>query len=171
MGGPQADLLSRVQKFFSFFNVNLRETTQGHMLSWEQINELGRSSLVTFGAHTVNHLALNRLSKEEIKQEVLNSKLRLEVKLKKRIDHFAYPFGSSKEVNEREFTIVRECGFKTSTTTRWGNIFKEHRDHKECLPRIHVSEKRDLYNVKFLSLSINGVIPCMVNRFKRIVTI
>ena len=171
MGGPQADLLSRVQKFFSFFNVNLRETTQGHMLSWEQINELGRSSLVTFGAHTVNHLALNRLSKEDIKQEALDSKLRLEAKLKKRIDHFAYPFGSSGEVGEREFAIIKECGFKTSTTTRWGNIFKEHRNHKECLPRIHVSEKRDLYNVKFLSLSIDGVIPCMVNRFKRIVTV
>ena len=90
--------------------------------------------------------------------------------MQKRVDHFSYPFGSSKEVNEREFAIVKECGFKTSTTTRWGNIFKEHKDHKECLPRIHVSEKRDLYNVKFLSLSINGVIPCMVNRFKRIVT-
>ena len=170
MGGPQANLLPRVQKFFSFFDVDLRETAQDYMLSWEQINELSRSKLVTFGAHTVNHLALNRLSKEDIKQEVLNSKLRLEAKLQKRIDHFAYPFGSSREVNEREFAIIKECGFKTSTTTRWGNIFKEHGDHKECLPRIHVSEKRDLYNVKFLSLSINGVIPCMVNGFKRIVT-
>ena len=170
MDGLQTNLVSRVQKFFSLFDVDLLETSKGYMLSWEQINELSKSRLVNFGAHTVNHLALNRLSKEDVKQEVLNSKLRLEAKLQKRVDHFSYPFGSSKEVNEREFAIVKECGFKTSTTTRWGNIFKEHRDHKECLPRIHVSEKRDLYNVKFLSLSINGVIPCMVNRFKRIVT-
>tara|TARA_B100001964_G_scaffold238100_1_gene302996 strand:- start:425 stop:1495 length:1071 start_codon:yes stop_codon:yes gene_type:complete len=171
MGGPQADLLSRVQRLFSLYNVDLMEATKDYMLSWEQITELSKTDLVNFGAHTVNHLALNRLSTEDVKREVLTSRLRLESKLQKKINHFSYPFGSSNEVNEREFAIVKKCGFKTSTTARWGNIFREHSRYKECLPRIHVSEKRDLYNVNFLSLSINGVIPCMVNKFKRVVTV
>ena len=171
MGGPQADLLARVNKFFSQYDIDLSKTTKDLMLNWDQIIELSNTGIVTLGAHTVNHLALNRLTDENIKREVLDSKLRLESKLHKSIDHFSYPFGSSEEVNEREFAIVKECGFKTSTTTRWGNVFQEHRDHKECLPRIPVNEKRDLHDVKFLRLSINGAIPCMINKFKRIVTV
>ena len=171
MGGPYADLLSRVKNFFDFFNVDLYEATKGYMLSWEQIKDLNREEIVTFGAHTVNHLALNRLSKKNATDEILNSKQRLESELQNKVHHFSYPFGSSEEVNEREFSIAKQCGFKTSTTARWGNIFKKHKDHQECLPRIHVSEKRDLYDIKLLSLSINGVIPCIVNKFKRVVTI
>ena len=171
MGGGQADLLDRVQQFFDFYNVNLIEATRGYMLSWDQINELSKTNLVSFGAHTVNHLALNRLSEESVTQEVLNSKTRLEFKLQKTVDHFSYPFGSSEEANQREFAIAKKCGFKTSTTARWGNIFREHKDFQECLPRIHVSEKRDLHNVNFLSLSINGLIPCMVNKFRRVITV
>jgi len=105
------------------------------------------------------------------RKEVLDSKLRLKLKLQQSIDHFSYPFGSTEEVNEREFSIIKECGFKTATTTRWGNIFSEHKYHNECLPRIHINEKRDFRNVNFLSLSIDGVIPCMVNKFKRVVTV
>ena len=171
MGGPYADLLSRVKSFFDSFNIDLYEATKGYMLSWEQIKELNRDEIVTFGAHTVNHLALNRLSEKNASEEILNSKQRLESELQNKVDHFSYPFGSSEEVNEREFSIAKQCGFKTSTTTRWGNIFKKHKDHQECLPRIHVNEKRDLCDINLLSLSINGVIPCMVNKFKRIVTI
>ena len=171
MGGANADLLSRVQKFFNFYNVDLFEATKGYMLSWEQIKTLNKEKLVTFGAHTVNHLALNRLSEKDATDEILKSKRRLESELKDKVDHFSYPFGSSQEVNEREFSIARQCGFKTSTTARWGNIFKKHKNHQECLPRIHVSEKRDLYDINLISLSINGIIPCMVNKFKRVVTI
>ena len=171
MGGPHADLLTRVNNFFDNFNVDLYEATKGYMLNWDQIKELNREEIVNFGAHTLNHLALNRLSKNNATDEILNSKQRLESELQNKVDHFSYPFGSSEEVNEREFSIAKQCGFKTSTTARWGNIFKKHKDHQECLPRIHVSEKRDLYNINLLSLSINGVIPCMVNKFKRIITV
>ena len=64
-----------------------------------QIQELNKSNLVNFGAHTVNHLALNKISKNDIRKEVLDSKLRLELKLQQSIDHFSYPFGSIEEVN------------------------------------------------------------------------
>ena len=171
MGGPYADLLSRVKNFFDSYNVDLYEATKGYMLNWDQIKELNREEIVTFGAHTVNHLALNRLSEKNAANEILNSKQRLESELQNKVDHFSYPFGSSEEVNEREFSIAKQCGFKTSTTARWGNIFKKHKNHQECLPRIHVSEKRDLYDINLLSLSINGVIPCIVNKFKRVVTV
>jgi peptidoglycan/xylan/chitin deacetylase (PgdA/CDA1 family) len=171
MHSPQEQLPFKVNSFFRNHNIDLSEISEHYMLSWAQIQELNKSNLVNFGAHTVNHLALNKISKNDIRKEVLDSKLRLELKLQQSIDHFSYPFGSTEEVNEREFSIIKECGFKTATTTRWGNIFSEHKYHNECLPRIHINEKRDFRNVNFLSLSIDGVIPCMVNKFKRVVTV
>ena len=171
MNGREGDPSSRIQDFFSLFDVNLEQLAGKLMLSWEQIIELSKVPIFDFGAHTVNHFPLNKLSRDEIKYEVLESKKQIESKIKRSVCHFSYPFGSSNEVNDREFAIVKECGFKTATTTRWGNIFPEHANHLECLPRIHVNEKRDSYDVRLLSLSVNGTIPCVINKFKRVVTV
>ena len=169
--GSEEDSLNRVKKFFSVFKVDLERLAGEMMLSWEQIIELSSFPIIDIGAHTVNHFSLNRLSIEGVKQEVLESKNEIESKTQKQVCHFSYPFGTNNEVNEREFLIVRECGFKTATTTRWGNIFPKHADHLECLPRIHVNEKRDSRDIRLLNLSVNGTIPCVVNKLKRVVTI
>ena len=171
MSGQEGNSLKRCKEFFSMFNVNLEQLTEKMMLSWGQIIELSQNSIIDFGAHTVNHFSLNRLSDEEIKSEVLESQKEIESRTQKNVCHFSYPFGSRGEVNDREFKIVKECGFKTATTTRWGNIFPQHVEHLECLPRIHVNEKRDSKDVRILKLSVNGVIPCLVNKFKQVVTV
>jgi len=171
MHGQEGDHQSRINQLFSAFNVDLGRLTEKLMLSWEQITEMSKSSLVDFGAHTVNHYPLNRLSEEEIKYEILESRKRIESKIQGKVAHFSYPFGTNEEANAREFEILKECGFKTATTTRWGNIFPGHVHHFECLPRIPVNEKRDLYNINFLSLSVDGALPCLINRFKRVVTL
>ncbi len=169
MAARGEDPASRIKEFFSFFNINPEHLAEELMLSWEQIIELSKDPLIDIGAHTINHFPLNKLSKEEIKHEVLESQKQIESKIQRKVSHFSYPFGSKDEVNEREFAIIKECGFKTSTTTRWGNIFPDHVNHLECLPRIHVNEKRDS-DVRLLSLSVNGTIPCVMNKFKRVIT-
>lgn len=32
--------------------------------------------------------------------------------------------------------ITKKIGFNTATTTRHGNVYKEHKDYLECLPRV-----------------------------------
>ena len=34
------------------------------------------------------------------------------------------------------YELAREIGFVTATTTRWGNLFRRHRNHAMALPRI-----------------------------------
>jgi peptidoglycan/xylan/chitin deacetylase (PgdA/CDA1 family) len=169
--GPEGDSPNRINEFFSSFDVDLQQLTGKLLLSWEQIIKMSKDPIIDFGAHTINHFALNKLSKEEIKYEVLESKKRIESKIQRKVDHFSYPFGSCHQVNDREFAIIKECGFKTATTTRRGNIFPVHKNHFECLPRINVNEKMYLHNAKLLSLAVNGVIPCLANKFKRVVTV
>jgi peptidoglycan/xylan/chitin deacetylase (PgdA/CDA1 family) len=171
MSGQGKDTIKRCNEFFSSFHIDLEQLALKMMMSWEQIIELSKFPIINIGAHTVNHFALNRLSEEEIKFEALESQKEIESKIQQKVYHFSYPFGSRDEVNEREFAVVKGCGFRTSTTTRWGNIFPKHADHLECLPRIHVNEKRDSKDVRLLSLSVNGTIPCFINKFKRVVTI
>lgn len=113
--------------------------TEKLAMSWEEVSQLAASPLVTIGAHTLNHAALNQLSEDEVRDECMGSKELLDDKIGKPIQHFSYPFGSAREIGKRECAIVRKCGFKTATTTRLGSIFSEHRDHLHALPRIPIS--------------------------------
>lgn len=63
------------------------------LMGWKEVKELAEHPLVTFGSHTMTHPDLNRLSPQEIDQELSQSKNRLEQELSQEIRHFAYPRG------------------------------------------------------------------------------
>jgi peptidoglycan/xylan/chitin deacetylase (PgdA/CDA1 family) len=139
-------------------------------LSWDQIRELSRDAMVTIGSHTIDHRALAKLSPAEAVRQVTGSKLRIESQTGKEVRHFAYPYGSREAAGERDFRLVKECGFSTATTTRKGNIFGAHKAYMECLPRIGVTGILSK-DIRYLNLWIDGLIPCRENRFQKIVTI
>jgi len=110
-------------------------------MNWDQIIELSKDPLVTIGGHTQHHYALNKLSEKEIIDEIQHANTLIESKINQKVEHIAYPFGTSGEVGQREFDIVKSLGYKTATTTRRGTIYGAHKDYLECLPRIMLSEK------------------------------
>jgi peptidoglycan/xylan/chitin deacetylase (PgdA/CDA1 family) len=142
--------------------------TNNLAMGWEDIKAMAASPLVTIGAHTVNHPALNQLSETEIVEECLRSREILESKIGKPVDHFSYPFGSAMEVGARECDLVGKLGFKTATTTRIGSIFKEHTKHVHCLPRIPI--KPDI-NLSYLESIISGRGNFLRGAKKRVVTL
>lgn len=113
-------------------------------IKWEQIIEMSKSPLVTIGAHSVTHRNLALLPEVTTRWEMEESKKILESHIGRPVQHFAYPFGSPYHTTQREFKIAQEIGFKTATTTRIGNIFKEHCDHLTALPRIYISNTTDI---------------------------
>jgi peptidoglycan/xylan/chitin deacetylase (PgdA/CDA1 family) len=139
-------------------------------LTWDQIRELSREPLATVGAHTIDHPALSKLSTDEAMRQVRESKLRIESQTGEEVRHFAYPYGGREAAGEREFNLIKECGFSTATTTRSGNIFGAHKAHLECLPRIAVNEilRKD---IEYMNLWINGLVPCTENRFRKVMTL
>ena len=88
-----------------------------YFLSWEEILMMDKDGLVTIGAHTHEHLPLRNLEYDESKHQILESKRLLEYQLGHPVYHFAYPFGTKKEVSTRDLNLVRESGFKTAVTT------------------------------------------------------
>lgn len=136
-------------------------------MSWEEIRGLAKSPLVTIGAHTVHHPALNQLDATDFREECLGSKEHLEAKINHPVEHFSYPFGSAKEVGERESVMIKEMGFRTATTTRWGSIYQAHLRHLHMLPRIPITPDTTF---RFLEGIISGRENFIRGSKQRIVT-
>ncbi len=85
-------------------------------LSWEEVREMGRSGLVSFGSHTHNHRILVHLKEEEVRDELVRSKeiLIKEGAVEPAFIPFCYPNG---DLNERIAGMVREAGYHAAVTT------------------------------------------------------
>lgn len=126
-------------------------------LSWSEIESLDKEPLIEIGAHTVNHPVLNKLSRPKALEEINGSKVRLEQVLGHSVDSFAYPFGSHVEVGKREFDFVKELGFKSGVTSRFGHIQTEHKDHVFALPRVYISHYDNMSNFKAKLFGIEAI--------------
>jgi peptidoglycan/xylan/chitin deacetylase (PgdA/CDA1 family) len=148
MSLPRDNFIESLNDLFINYKIDWFSKSKELSMSWEEIIDISKNSLCTIGGHTENHLALNTLTKEEIIEEIIKSNELLSNKIGKPIEHFAYPFGSRNEVNQREFDIVKELKFKTVTTTRHGTIYKEHRKYLDCcLPRVMLTENFDINTI------------------------
>jgi peptidoglycan/xylan/chitin deacetylase (PgdA/CDA1 family) len=161
-----------LDSIFKYYNYDYFIKQEELVLSWDQIIQMSLDPIVTIGAHTMSHLKLNSLPINEVKEELVNCKYLLESKIGKKVEHLAYPHGSKTDVGKKEFDVVKQCGFKTATTTRTGNIFLEHRDYLECLPRIRPRVLIDGSGreARYLTFWTSGAVPALRNRGKRIIT-
>jgi peptidoglycan/xylan/chitin deacetylase (PgdA/CDA1 family) len=143
---------------FKNYSIDLYSKNKDLVMNWNEVVDLSNDNLCTIGGHTLNHLALNKLHKNDVISEIVNGNDVLEKIIGKKIEHFAYPFGSKSEIGQREFDIVENLGLKTATTTRRGNIFKNHKKHLGSLPRIMLTENFKINEIgliqrhRFLSL-------------------
>lgn len=89
------------------------------MLHWDDIRQMAKHGL-SFGAHTVTHPVLSRISGSQLKHEVEGSKRAIENRLQVPVAHFAYPFGKSDDYNSAAKQAVQAAGFRTAVTAIWG---------------------------------------------------
>lgn len=89
------------------------------MLSWKQIFEMRDSGVIEFGSHTMKHRNLLKLSAEEVRWEVVESKARLEEKLGYEMIAFAYPWGEG-AYDEGVRRAVRDAGYRYDFGVRRG---------------------------------------------------
>jgi peptidoglycan/xylan/chitin deacetylase (PgdA/CDA1 family) len=101
-------------------------------LSWEQLQRLAASPLVTIGAHGVRHINLERASAVEVEEEMAASRRLLEKAIAREVRHFAYAFGAC---GQREAQIAKQLGFRTAVTLQHGTLFSQHSNYLHELPR------------------------------------
>lgn len=86
------------------------------LLNKSEINEMS-DGIIEFGSHTCKHFLLDRIDKELMKKEIINSKKTLEEMIKKEVDAFAYPNGN---YNKKIIEVVKDAGYKAAFTTQYG---------------------------------------------------
>jgi peptidoglycan/xylan/chitin deacetylase (PgdA/CDA1 family) len=108
-------------------------------LTWHQVNEMGANG-IDFGAHSVSHAILTKVSEKELLREVMESKYDIEKCLCRSISIFCYPNGS---YDNHVVEAVKRAGFRGAVTTDSG-FNSEHEDVFR-LKRISVSENPMYY--------------------------
>lgn len=123
---------------FKAKGIEMRTLVDRYAMNDEELRRIAAHPLVTIGAHTETHRFLAGLPEAEARQEFRGNKAWLEARLDRTISYLAYPFGTPGAVGEREARLAAEAGFQASFTTRAGQLFPEHLEHPQLLPRVDV---------------------------------
>jgi peptidoglycan/xylan/chitin deacetylase (PgdA/CDA1 family) len=97
-------------------------------MNTEELLLLAGSGRVEIGAHTVNHVRLGALPLDEQRDEIEDSKRRLEDLLDRPVISFSYPHGTPGSFTADTEALVREAGFAGAVTTAlgaglpWGSV-------------------------------------------------
>ena len=148
------------------FGIDLQKYCNSVAMTWEEIRQLNKDPLCTIGAHTMNHYAVAKLSAEDSKYELEQSKKIIEHELGETVRFFAYPYGDEPAAGPRDFAIAHKAGFEASVTTRKGTVFEGHAKHMQALPRIMVSGRYQ--KIRYIDALISGAPTALLNKFSLI---
>lgn len=94
------------------------------------------------GAHTLSHPDLTRLSDEDVRHELRESREQIEHELQTRVVSFAYPFGT---YDERIKNLVRQTGFEFGIATDSGGLTIE--DDRFAIFRVNMFPEESLFKL------------------------
>jgi peptidoglycan/xylan/chitin deacetylase (PgdA/CDA1 family) len=110
---PQAEIKKVIQTLESELPVPEDTYRPFYSLTWEMLQDIRRAG-ITVGSHTQTHVLMTNESRERIKEEVAESRLRIERKLGTAVRHFAYPSG---QFNTTTVDAVAGAGYRFAYTT------------------------------------------------------
>ena len=108
-------------------------------MSWEQLRELLGEGM-EIGSHTMSHPRLNRVSSDQARREIFDSKRELEGRLGVEISSFCYPGGC---YDQTHLALVEAAGYRSAATASPGrleNLFE--------IPRLAVQASDSLFVFK-----------------------
>lgn len=120
-------------------------------MSWDQILYLDSSNLIEIGCHTRTHRILSEIKKNEVIEEITNSKERLEDKLQRKVTLFAYPNGQGYDIPIEAVETVKSLGFSLACSTFWRSL--NYEENRYMLNRIMI---QGTDSVEILSNKLNG---------------
>ncbi len=110
-------------------------------LTWEQVQEMAKSDLISLQAHTMHHPVLSSLTDpEEVLHEISDCRTVLQQKLERPVTAFAFPLGRAIHIGETSRSAVEEAGYIWALTTTQGK--NTVRVHPHQLRRITIDIKQ-----------------------------
>jgi len=137
---PEAERRQAVSEIAAVLDVRVPERVFSNLyLTWEQIRMMDKNN-IEFGAHTVNHPILTRISRDGVQEEVNKSKQQIENEIQRPISTFAYPNGQRSDFSDEVISIVREAGIEIAFTLLPGPTqIKVVRENPLAIRRIFLS--------------------------------
>ena len=129
------------------------------MLTWNDISDMSENG-ISFGAHTVTHPILTKLSIEEAREEIVRSKKDIEKRVGAPCTLFAYPNG---DFNTEIIELVKKSGFKGAVTTIPHLISQD----EKLFMLSRISAGPDFYTFKGSLSGLYSDLMTALNRFKR----
>jgi len=153
---PQAEKQGHVQHLPEALGVSVpRGFFQKLMMNWDQVRELQKGG-IEFGAHTMRHPILTRISLDEVRNEIEGSKFRIEKELGEPVLGFAYPNGQLADLNDKIEKIVADSGIHTAFTLLNGpSLLGEVKQNPYAIRRIFISHRHSLPEYAALLNPIN----------------
>lgn len=146
--------------------VDLLAMCKSEAMNWKELRQIAADPLCQVGAHTVNHMAMSRLSEELALREMVESADRLEQELGCRPVHFAYPYGDSCDAGARDFLLARRAGFASAVTTRKGLVYQSHQHHLMALPRLSLNG--EYQRLRYVDVLMSGSAFALWNGFRQL---
>jgi peptidoglycan/xylan/chitin deacetylase (PgdA/CDA1 family) len=114
---------------------------RGAMLTWDDVRTM-HSAGITFGAHTMTHPVVSRLSAERLRQEIAGSQSLIEERLNEKVDEFAFPFGKWPDCGTAAEELLKQLEFVTALTAEVG--INRPGDNLYRLRRVAVDNSRSI---------------------------
>ncbi|MBJ6749826.1 polysaccharide deacetylase family protein [Geomonas anaerohicana] len=105
------------------------------MLNWEEVDAMGKTGLVRFGAHSVNHRILDSIDAIHAAEEIAGSGSALRAKCCCVSNIFAFPNGNN---NVRLQDVVATSGYSAAVTTTRG--FVTSATNPFAIPRVAIHQ-------------------------------
>jgi peptidoglycan/xylan/chitin deacetylase (PgdA/CDA1 family) len=166
LAGPESTLRAAVAHLVTLARIDSLALTRLLCLRWDELRLLAADPAVTIGAHSLTHPMLAKHPFEFAAREMLESKVRIEFELGRKVAHFAYPVGDKGSAGPREFQMARDAGFASAVTTRPGHLFAEHAGHLHALPRLSLNGHHQ--NDEALKSLLSGLPFWGLNRGRRL---
>lgn len=136
----QEKLIKQLNQLFNKYNIDWFDPIKKQAMTWEQLISISRDPLCTIGGHTVSHPALNQVSENRFNHEISECVSKLKSAIDLDIHHFAFPYGSSNEIGDREIRLISNYHFKTVFMATGGCITKNNCFKTNQLPRVYLHE-------------------------------
>ena len=134
---PEVERENRLKFIFDQVSIDRQKYRNDFgLLSWNDVTTMDDEKLIEFGCHTATHKILTSISDENLENELLGAKQRMENKLGHKLNTFCYPnggFGVDYSAEHRE--LLHSAGYVCAFSTNSG-MFNVGSDHPFSIPRI-----------------------------------
>lgn len=133
------------------------EENHEHFMTWDMLNELCTDGNFSVAAHTHHHVDIRSLSKEDMRNEILEGNRLIQQNLKISTKSFCMPYG---KYDSRSIKLLKDsCPYAYIYACYYGHISEKHLTDR-LLPRIGISndDTMDIFKKKLNgSLNWKGV--------------